>query len=203
MTEARASANSTLRFEDRQQPGAVWTVGEDTGGIDSAIASTARGESHPNKPNTPSECLSVAGQTNSAARTPSLERSARARTRRVPRSRTECPTRHLVLSRVSTAPIGCHRVSQGGPRQWCPGRRWKEPKSGARCRRPCAHSGTRRRRSPMGRRGQVSSHARSANRTCHPMTAVRSMRSMSARRTPLGPSPVRTRQGRREREARR
>ena len=42
----------------------MWTGGEDTGGIDSAIASTALGESHPNKPNTPSECLSVAGQTN-------------------------------------------------------------------------------------------------------------------------------------------
>jgi hypothetical protein len=30
---------------------AAWSGGEDTGGIDSAIASTARGENHPNKPN--------------------------------------------------------------------------------------------------------------------------------------------------------
>jgi hypothetical protein len=43
----------------------VGTGGEDTGDIDSAIASTARGENHPNKPNTPLGCLSVAGQTNS------------------------------------------------------------------------------------------------------------------------------------------
>jgi hypothetical protein len=31
----------------------MWTGDDDTGGIDSAIASTAPGESHPNKPNIP------------------------------------------------------------------------------------------------------------------------------------------------------
>jgi hypothetical protein len=35
----------------------VKTGGEDTGGIDSAVASTARGESHSNRPNTPSGWL--------------------------------------------------------------------------------------------------------------------------------------------------
>jgi hypothetical protein len=49
----------------RQQLRGLLTGDEDAGGIDSAIVSTARGESRPNKPNTPSGCLSVAGQTNS------------------------------------------------------------------------------------------------------------------------------------------